>query len=434
MRIVVILGLLIATAGAVAWVARIDIVAPTRGEVVARARTRAVQALETGVIAALPVDEGSRVRAGELLAELDDVVVASEIRQIEADLGEARRTARRLRLSGLESVAAAGDGAEIGAGPGPHPSGESVDRGWGLHVRLAGLEHRRLGAALGEAARRAGEGRLRLAAIAAERRRVEKLLPVVREQVDGLATLSARSHASRHEYLRELARRIEMEGRAESLAIDAAREAESVARLEAAGELLRLEHDTGRQRGLVEAEAAIARLAEDLAQARRRHGRHRIVAPVDGVVQDLGELAAGSFVRQGERIMAVVPADGRLAIRAHVRNRDVGFVRAGQRAIVKIDAFPFTRYGTTEGVVEGISLDAVDLPVPRTPADGPNETGAGYLVRIALEEAAIRIDGAVIPLRPGMQATVDIRTGRRRLLDYVLAPLIAYGSNALRER
>ena len=115
----------------------------------------------------------------------------------------------------------------------------------------------------------------------------------------------------------------------------------------------------------------------------------------------------------------MVPAGGGLEIRAYVRNRDVGFVKAGQEAIVKIDAFPFTRYGTTEGVVEGVSLDAV---------------GRGYLARIALTRPAIEIDGVVVPLRPGMQAAVDIRTGRRRMLDYVIAPLVAYGSNAFRER
>ena len=434
MRVVLILGLLLATALAASWAARIDIVAPARGEVVARARTREVQALETGVIAALHVEEGSRVRAGDLLAELDDEQVASEIRQIESELREARRTVRRLRFARVESFVAGEEGTKPDAGRGPRTHADAPDRGWEMHVRLAGLESRRIAVALGEAARKVGEGRLRLAAIAAERRRVEKLLPVVREQVDALELLSSRSHASRHDYLRELARRIEMEGRAELLAIDADREEESIARLEASAELLRLEHDTARQRDLVDAEAVIARLHEDLAQARRRHGRHRIMAPVEGFAQDLGELAAGSFVRRGDRIMAVVPADGGLAIRAHVLNRDVGFVKAGQAAIIKIDAFPFTRFGTAEGVVEGISLDAVAAPAPRLPDDGPGAPGAGYLVRIAIERPAIRIDGALVPLRPGMQATVDIRTGRRRLLEYVIAPLVAYGSNALRER
>ena len=434
MRVVLILGLLLVTAAAVSWAAKIDIVAPTRGEVVARTRTREVQALETGVIAALHVDEGSRVRGGALLAELDERMVASEIRQIEAELGEARHTARRLRQSGAEPSAGTGEGAARGGGQGSRAAGRAAEPGWEMHLRLAGLEGRRIAVALVEAGRRVEEGRLRLAAVAAERERVEKLLPVVREQVDGLAKLASRSHASRHEYLRELSRRIEMEGRAESLAIDSAREEQTVARLEAAADLLRLEHDTVRQRELVAAQAAIAKLREDLARARRRHARHRVVAPVDGVVQDLGGLATGSFVRQGDRLMAVVPAEGGLAIRAHVLNRDVGFVKPGQRAIVKIDAFPFTRFGTTEGIVEGVSLDAASATASSTPGGGPEATGAGYLVRIALERPAIRIDGAPVPLRPGMQATVDIRTGRRRLLEYVIAPLVAYGSNAFRER
>ena len=446
MRIVLILALLLVTAVAVSWVAKIDIVAPTRGEVVARQRTREVQALETGVVAALHADEGARVRKGVLLVELDDTVAISEIRRIEVVLREARRTARRLRL--LAAEPAVGDAGEVeapGAGNGngdvarreggPSESGgKAEDRGWTRHARLAEVEQRRLAAAVAEADRQVEAGRLRLSAIEAERRQVDRLLPVVRERVDGLATLAARSHASRHDYLRELSRRIEMEGRAESLAIEARREKEEIARRLASGRLLRLEHETARQRDLVEVELRIAELHEDLVQARRRLVRHRITAPVDGEVQDVEGLAEGSFVQRGDRLMAVVPAGGGLEIRAWVRNRDVGFVEAGQTAIVKVDAFPFTRYGTTEGVVEGISLDAVGGGGPESSDGAPDEFTAGYLARIALTRPALEIDGTVVPLRPGMHAAVDIRTGRRRMLEYVIAPLVAYGSNAFRER
>ena len=434
MRLTAILALLLATGAAVSWAAKVDIVAPTRGEVVARHRTRGVQALESGVVAALHVDEGERVRAGGLLVELDDTIVASEIRRLRAELREARHTGRRLRAVQAPPAGAGAAGAVFGRPSGrPDLHGEPPRPGSDRHERLADLERRRLAAALAEAGQRLEAGRMRFAAVAAELRLVERLLPVVREQEEGLAALSARSHASRHEYLRELSRRIELEGRAESLGIDVRREEQEIARLETVGRLLRLEQETAWQRELVEVEARIEQLREDLVQARRRHARHRVAAPIDGVVQDVGELVAGSFVDRGERLMAVVPAAGGLEIRAYVRNRDVGFVRAGQDAIVKIDAFPFTRYGTTEGVVEGVSLDAVGGGSPPS-GEGAGEFSAGYLARVSLLRPAIEIDGAVIPLRPGMQAAVDIRTGRRRMLEYVIAPLVAYGSNAFRER
>ena len=435
MRIVLTLALLLVTAVAVSWIAKIDVVAPTRGEVVARQRTREVRALETGMLAALHVDEGSQVRRGAPLVELDDTIVASEIRRIEAELGEARRTARRLRLL------APGVGAGIGSGSSAPSSGRGADssfgmegEGWPAHLRLVDLERRRLAAAVAQADREVEARRLRLAAVAAERRLVERQLPVVRERVDGLAALSARSHASRHDYLHELSRRIEMEGRGESLAIDARREEEEIARLEASGRLLRLEYETARQRDLVDVDLRIVQLREDLVQAERRRVRHRIAAPVEGVVQGVGELAEGSFVQRGDRLMSVVPAGGGLEVRVYVRNRDVGFVEAGQRAIVKIDAFPFTRYGTTEGVVEGVSLDAMGGSDPELPAGEAAGFTAGYLARIAIPRPSLEIDGAVVPLRPGMHAAVDVRTGRRRLIEYVIEPLVAYGSNALRER
>ena len=435
MRVVLVLALLLVTAGAVSWVAKIDIVAPTRGEVVARERTREVHALETGVVAALHVDEGARVRKGMLLVELDDSTVGSEIRRLEAELLGVRHTARRLRL--LESGAPDGEPGDAVSNlpPGAGLPGAAVERGWGLHLRLVELERGRIAAALDEANRRIETARSRVAVIEAERRLVDRLMPVVRERVDGLAALSARSHASRHDYLHELSRHIELEGRGESLGLEIRREEQEIARLQSAARLLRRDHDASRQRDLVEAELGIVTLRESLVQARRRRLRHRIAAPVDGVVQDVGALAEGSFVRQGDPLMSVVPAGGGLEIRAYVRNRDVGFVKAGQEAIVKIDAFPFTRYGTTEGVVEGISLDAVGATEsPSTAAADAGEYGAGYLARIALTRPAIEIDGVGVPLRPGMQAAVDIRTGRRRMLDYVVAPLVAYGSNAFRER
>ena len=361
MRVVFILAMLLVTAGAASWAAKIDIVAPTRGEVVARQRTREVQAPESGVVAALHAEEGAPVRKGVLLVELDDTIVASEIRRIEAGLREARGSAHRLRLLAAKPGAGAGTGdlaaVDVEAGNrgweanaavrerGPLDSlGGAGGQGWVRHVRLAEFERRRLAAALAEASRKIEMGRLRLSAVAAERRLVDRLLPVIRERVDGLAALAARSHASRHDYLRELSRRIETEGRAESLAFDARREEEEIARLRASRRLLRLEFETVRQRDLVEVELRIVELHEDLVQARRRRLRHRIAAPLDGVVQDLGELAEGSFVQRGDRMMAVVPAGGGLEIRAYLRNRDVGFVAPGQKAIVKVDAFPFTRY------------------------------------------------------------------------------------------
>ena len=444
MRVVLVLALLLVTSVAVAWVAKIDIVAPTRGEVVARQRTREVQALATGVVAALHVDEGARVHRGGRLVDLDDTIVSSEIRRLEAGLREARRTARRLRLLAAEAGAAPavgagarGDGDGVAAMRMGRPSfspAVTEGEGWTRHVHLAEVERRRLAAAVAEADRQVEAGRQRLSAVVVERRLVDRLLPVVREQVDGLAALVARSHASRHDYLRELSRRIEMEGRAESLAIEARREEEEIARRKASRRLLRLEFETARQRDLVEVELRIVELREELVQARRRRLRHRIVAPLDGVVQDLGELAEGSFVQRGDRLMAVVPAGGGLEIRAFIRNRDVGFVEPGQTAIVKVDAFPFTRYGTTEGVVEGVSLDAVGAGGSGSSDGNSGEFAAGYLARIALVRPSLEIDGIVVPLRPGMHAAVDIRTGRRRMLEYVIAPLVAYGSNAFRER
>ena len=122
-------------------------------------------------------------------------------------------------------------------------------------------------------------------------------------------------------------------------------------------------------------------------------------------------------------------ADAGIEIEAEIENKDIGFVETGQEAIVKLDAFPFTRYGTLTGHVATISGDAVEQP-----------GGAGqpprliYTARIRLEKDAMNVDGKNVQISPGMVAAVEIKTGTRKLIEFVLSPLMRMGDEAGRER
>jgi hemolysin D len=169
-----------------------------------------------------------------------------------------------------------------------------------------------------------------------------------------------------------------------------------------------------------------------------------LTAPVDGVVQQLTIHTVGGVVTPAETLMAVVPAASPLEIEALVANQDVGFVHAGQEAAIKIETFDFTRYGLLHGEVQSVSRDAVEAEsalqdpattrAPSTAATPPQVRGSGYTARISLDRAAIRIDGRMVDLRPGMAATVEINTGTRRVIDYLLSPLLRYSRESLRER
>ena len=149
----------------------------------------------------------------------------------------------------------------------------------------------------------------------------------------------------------------------------------------------------------------------------------------------------------GQPLLVIVPHTGPIEIEALVQNRDFGFVAVGQEAVVKIDAFPFTRYGTVAGEIVRISHDAVfdkdltrmDAAMPQSQTSStldatPKTQGLVYPVAVQLERSSMLVDGNETPLMPGMTATVEIRTGERRVIDYLLSPLREVASQAGHER
>lgn len=122
--------------------------------------------------------------------------------------------------------------------------------------------------------------------------------------------------------------------------------------------------------------------------------------------------------------MQIVPREGAVEMEAFVDNRDIGFVKEGQAASVKIDAFEYTKYGTVSATVSHVSRDAID----------DDKKGLVYSVRIMLDRSALMVDGREIALSPGMSGSAEIRTGTRRVIEYVLSPLLQHARESLRER
>jgi hemolysin D len=186
-------------------------------------------------------------------------------------------------------------------------------------------------------------------------------------------------------------------------------------------------------------------LAQDLIKAEQKTKLQELRAPVAGVVQQLAIHTVGGVVTPAQPLLVVVPSDSRLEIEAMVSNRDIGFVHAGQEAEIKVDTFNFTRYGLLNGRVVSVSQDAIvrDKPQDRSgdrQAGADNETSEpkgqelSYSARISLDRASMQIDERTVDLAPGMAVTVEIRTGSRRILDYLLSPLLRYRHDALHER
>jgi hemolysin D len=282
------------------------------------------------------------------------------------------------------------------------------------------------------------------AAVAATVDKLSALLPILRQRLEMRKTLYDRQLDSKLIYLAEQQQVVESE---REIVVQKDRLTEAGAALAAISEQRRQAEAEFRRSllaDLAQAQEKADNLAQELVKAEQRTRLQTLTSPVDGIVQQLAVHTVGGVVNPAQIVMAVVPVQSPLEIEALVANQDVGFVHAGQKAAIKIDTFDFTRYGLLHGEVLSVSRDAVNAEssapdpaatgVAATAAPQPRSKGSGYTARISLDRAAIPIDGKLAGLRPGMAVIVEINTGTRRVIEYLLSPLLRYGQESLRER
>jgi hemolysin D len=173
-----------------------------------------------------------------------------------------------------------------------------------------------------------------------------------------------------------------------------------------------------------------------------------LTSPIDGTVQNLAVTSLGQVLASGQELMRVVPDSGTLDVTAFVSNKDIGFIHAGQDVVIKVESFPFTRYGSIPGHVVHIARDSIPSPdALRSEGDPTQAPNAGslilpaqptqnlvYPVKIRPDRTSIRADGVDVPLTAGMTVTAEIRTGSRRILEYVFSPLVEVAEGAMSER
>jgi hemolysin D len=197
---------------------------------------------------------------------------------------------------------------------------------------------------------------------------------------------------------------------------------------------------------LADIEPKAAQFAEDLIKADKRIQDQLLRAPIEGTVQQLALHTIGGVVTPAQALMVVVPAGSGIEIEAMVSNKDIGFVHEGDTAEIKIDTFNFTKYGLLQGQVLSISRDAIMRDKSAAQTGGDKSAGANtrsseppgqellYAARVSLDRTKMQIDDRLVDLAPGMAVTVEIKTGRRRIIEFLLAPLLRYKQESLRER
>jgi hemolysin D len=249
-------------------------------------------------------------------------------------------------------------------------------------------------------------------------------VPLVRDRADSYEKLAREGYVARLAYVEVQQLLIEQEG---ELASQRERYVEATAAIASLREQRRQVEQEFRRVALdrlTEVTTRASSLGQELAKAERRDQLHRLTAPIDGVVQQLAVNTVGGVVTPAQTLMVIVPADSRVEIEAQVLNRDAGFVRPGQEAEVKVETFLFTKYGLVPGRVTHVATDATH----------DERLGLVYVTQVALARAFMNVDGARVPLAPGMAVTAEIKTDQRRVIEYLLSPLLRYRQESLRER
>lgn len=418
-----------------ATVSRVDVVATAPGKIVVNGRTKVIQPAETGVVRAIHVRDGAMVKAGDVLIELDPTITAAELDHVKNDLIAAQLDVARLR-------AALGHGDPVVEFTPP----------MGANQQAIDLQRQFLASQMAEQAMKLSELDRQLAqkkaeseTIAATISKLDATIPLLEERVNVRKYLYDKAIGSKITYLTEAQ---DLVGQQHDVLVQQSRlrEAEAgtatlaQARSKAEAEFRRTLYDD-----LSKAEQRAAGFAQDMIKAEQKAKLQILTAPVDGVVQQLAVHTIGGVVTPAQTLAAVVSLNPDFEIEALVSNRDIGFVVPGQTVAIKIDTFNFTRYGLLNGRVLSISRDAI---IRDRREDGARDQSGGaemassepkgqeliYAARVSLERTSMEVEGRTVQLSPGMAVTVEIRTASRRIISYLLSPLMRYNQEILRER
>jgi hemolysin D len=398
---------------AILWasLSTIDIVAVAQGKIIPSEYSKVIQPLESGVITAIYVQNGTEIKRGDVLMLLDATDNSADRDRLENELQAARLDIARLR-------ALLADKPALDAPAGVDPHLLAVQQ----HLLRDQREEHRTRV---EAAKFVVEQKQ--SAVATTKIHIERLravVPILEERAAVYHTLYQKTYASKMQYLETEKERIEKVKELASMEQQLVQETAALAEAQKNQHTLVAEFKRSRLAELSVAETKAASLAKEVLKASNRAALQTLTAPIDGVVQQLAVHTVGGVVTPAQQLMVIVPKDHPLEVEAWIENKDIGFVQTGQSAEVKIAAFPFTRYGTIGAKITTVSHDAVPL----------EKSGLVFAARVSLERSVMPVDGQLAPLSPGMAVTVEIKTGARRLIEYFLSPLLQAGQESVRER
>jgi len=422
------------------WFGHVDIIATAQGELIPSGRVKVIQPLDSGIVRDIRVQEGDAVRAGDVLVVLDNTEASADRDRVLHDLS--RSELDMARLTALMAASDPDQAVKAFVAP-QNASAHEVAAAKAFLWAQATEQAEKLASI----DRQIDQKRAQTQEVLESIEKLAATTPLLEEK-DAIRTKLLETQAgNRFQWLDAEQAVIEnkhdlTQNRRQLLEIDAARAA-----LERQREQTRAEYEHQLLSDLTDAQQSTNEQNEDLIKAERKLAESELRSPIDGVVQQLAIHTLGGVVTPAQQLLVVVPKGSALILEATIANADVGFVHAGQDVEVKVETFNFTRYGLLHGHVIEVSADAVTAD-RRTP-DGSNpqgNSGSGaetsqtpgasptYVARIALDSHSMQVEGRSEPLRPGMAVTAEIKTGSRRIIQYLLSPLKEYASESIKER
>jgi hemolysin D len=400
---------------AIAWsiFGEVDIVAVAPGRIIVSDRTKTIQPLEASVVKAVLVKDGDKVKTGQVLVELDPTMAsadkASVQEQLNAALSEETRTLALLQLLSKEKMLT-----QVLSGLEPDLALKSqLQAEWqDISAKLSKLD--------AEATRRQAE----IATVKASIAKLEATVPMAQTREADFTKLVDQGFISSHATQDKTRERVELERdlttqRAKLAETEATAHETEQARVAYRAETQRLLNDRYAQ-----ASTKRIQLSADSTKATQRQKQTQLTSPVDGTVQQLAVHSVGGVVTSAQPLMIIVPDSTQVTAEVSIANQDIGFVNQGQTAEVKLETFSFTKYGTVNATVDNVTADAVT----------DDKKGSYYPATLTLNQKDMLIDGKRIPISPGMNVTAEIKTGKRRIIEFLLSPVQRAGSESLRER
>jgi len=407
---------------ALVWsvVGEVDIVAVAPGRIIVSDRTKVIQPLEPSVVKAVLVRDGDTVAAGQLLVELDPTLTQADQRslqeQLQAATAEALRAQSLQQLMGGQRSLLQALAALAAAAPSP-----AVATAWQSQTQA---EWQDISAKL---AKLAAEGARRQAEIGTVTESISKLeatVPMAKTRETDYKKLVDQGFISGHATQDKTRERVELESDLLTLRARLLEAQAAAQETQQATQALRAETQRNLSDRFAQADTKRKQLQADNAKADQRNQQTQLRAPVAGVVQQLAVHTVGAVVTSAQPLMVIVPEASHVIAQVDIANQDIGFVEVGQAAEIKLETFLFTKYGTVPATVRTVSADAVT----------DEKRGSLYPTTLELAHADMLIDGKRIPLSPGMNITAEIKTGKRRLIEFLLSPVQRAGRESLRER